>query len=78
MALGEVRIVDNRQHWWDADIQVLALNSRIPHASIGGIEEDSNRRETGSSWVHIGVARPGSTRTACGVQKMAFAPSSMS
>lgn len=39
MALGQVRIVDNREHWWDADIQVVASNSKIPHASIGGMEE---------------------------------------
>lgn len=40
MALGQVRIVANREHWWDADIQVVANNTLTPHALIGGMEEE--------------------------------------
>ncbi|MBE2235433.1 MAG: hypothetical protein IAE85_18195 [Anaerolinea sp.] len=51
MALGQVRIVDRREHWWEADIQVLANNSKVPHASIGGIEE---RLEPASYRIQLG------------------------
>lgn len=62
MAIGQARIVDNRRHWWDADIRVLARNTETPHASIGGIEEqlqpENYRIQVGPYWDRSLSTRP--------------------
>jgi hypothetical protein len=64
MALGQVRIVDNRENWWEADIQILARNTTKPHASIDGIERNLNpqnyRIQLSPYWNRRGAMDPGS------------------
>ncbi len=54
MAIGQARVVDNRESWGHADIRVLARNTEAPHASIGGITEQTNpsayRVQVGPFW----------------------------
>lgn len=63
IAFGQVRIVDNRESWSSADIQVLARNTEYPHASIGGmateLQPENYQVQLGPFWSRQLTSRNG-------------------
>ena len=58
MAFGEVKVYDNSNLWFDADIQVLAQNNVRPHATVNGI-----LAPRGSGAIRVGRYWNGSSST---------------